>query len=303
MFAGSSAFPIPEESGRSLLSSLGWHVSPSEDLELEGRHLRSDRAALARHAQSGGSFTLRAARGAWAHPTVLLICMAGEVTVEVSGTLYTVKSGDLLHYPWSQATLASVPADGAELTHFVGEAWGKLGDDYIKHARADARLLGIFSATTESVLAADLNASSAGLPIVWHSIELMAIGLVGHSNNISRNPNSTAATQLRARAIAEIHRSLPSADLNVDTLANTLGVSRAHLFRVFRELGSTPSRAIREARLARAHTLIEQGELEASIAPAVGFRDAQTLRKWLDRMSPEAAQSTTPAPTASTDVS
>jgi transcriptional regulator GlxA family with amidase domain len=89
--------------------------------------------------------------------------------------------------------------------------------------------------------------------------------------------------------------------LDVETLAERLGVTRRHLERLFHaELGRSPARHYREMRLARARELLRQSALSVvQVAVATGFNSASALSRCYrehfgrsphsDRQEPEAA--------------
>jgi transcriptional regulator GlxA family with amidase domain len=70
-------------------------------------------------------------------------------------------------------------------------------------------------------------------------------------------------------------------DLSPPALAARAQISRRHLTRLFtRQLGTTPARAVREARTEAAAHLVRGSELSlAAIARRCGFRSAETLRQ------------------------
>ena len=80
---------------------------------------------------------------------------------------------------------------------------------------------------------------------------------------------------LRERVDATIERRLGDPEFSVDVLASELGMSRSHLHRRLKRLGSEPpGRMIRHARLARAADLLVTTERPiAEIAHLVGYVD------------------------------
>lgn len=95
---------------------------------------------------------------------------------------------------------------------------------------------------------------------------------------LRQHPLVRAATAMMIQRLSE-----PA--LRIDDVAAELGVSQAHLTRVFRtELGSTPRQVLRQRRAQWArHLLLHTHNPAKSIARAVGLHDLQQLNKLLRR--------------------
>lgn len=72
--------------------------------------------------------------------------------------------------------------------------------------------------------------------------------------------------------------------IDVRALAGELGISREHLHRLFRSaLGVTPVAYGRLARIARAKTLLGEGQSPAAVAAQCGFADQAHFTRWFRR--------------------
>ena len=104
--------------------------------------------------------------------------------------------------------------------------------------------------------------------------------LVESTHNITSDDKTTTVSEqddeqngfaLRLRNVMQAH--LDDSNLDVDMIAQLMGMSRAGLYRKVKVLtGQSVVELIRESRLKRAHAMLSSGKLTVSeIAYAVGF--------------------------------
>lgn len=86
----------------------------------------------------------------------------------------------------------------------------------------------------------------------------------------------SADDKLLERLMMVINNNLSNTELNIDQIADNVGISRAHLFRKMKELtGQTPHDFIRSLRLKRAAQLLSQGDMSViEVVYACGFGSA-----------------------------
>jgi len=77
----------------------------------------------------------------------------------------------------------------------------------------------------------------------------------------------------------------PGADLSIEAISNSVGVSQRHFSRLFRqEVGETPARYIESVRVSAARQHLEQTTTSVeSVARLCGFGSAETLRRAFQR--------------------
>lgn len=97
--------------------------------------------------------------------------------------------------------------------------------------------------------------------------------------------------KLLERVMSVINKNLGNADLNVNTIADEVGISRVHLHRKMKELiGQTPHDFIRNIRMKKAANLLSGGNMNVSeVMYACGFSNAasfSTVFKKMYGMSP-----------------
>jgi signal transduction histidine kinase/DNA-binding response OmpR family regulator len=97
--------------------------------------------------------------------------------------------------------------------------------------------------------------------------------------------------KLLERVMQAINHNLNNADLNVDKIADEVGISRVHLHRKMKELtGQTPHDFIRNIRMKKAASLLASGDMNVSeVMYACGFSNAasfSTVFKKMYGMSP-----------------
>ena len=97
--------------------------------------------------------------------------------------------------------------------------------------------------------------------------------------------------KLLERVMSVINKNVTNSDLNVDMIAEEVGISRVHLHRKMKELtGLTPHDFIRNIRMKKAATLLSSGDMNVSeIMYACGFSNAasfSTVFKKMYGMSP-----------------
>ena len=87
--------------------------------------------------------------------------------------------------------------------------------------------------------------------------------------------------KLLERVMAVINKNITNSDLNVDMIAEEVGISRVHLHRKMKELtGNTPHDFVRNIRLKQAANLLaNQGMNITEVAYACGFSNAGTFSK------------------------
>jgi transcriptional regulator GlxA family with amidase domain len=95
-----------------------------------------------------------------------------------------------------------------------------------------------------------------------------------------RSPEDQKLQQLQSYIAENLHR-----DLNVESLADRVGMSARNFARVFgREVGMTPGRFIERSRLERARQLLEQSDLSISqISTRCGYGTTEGMRLAFDR--------------------
>lgn len=123
------------------------------------------------------------------------------------------------------------------------------------------------------------------------AIENLTVSVLQHTLGAAQASEANlnmGLTELRNRAFEAVQSRSGSSELTVATLAHGLGVSERYLRIVFASAGTSPSRAIREARVRTAR------ELMIAIPPGVhldmneialrsGFSSARTLRSALEK--------------------
>ena len=87
--------------------------------------------------------------------------------------------------------------------------------------------------------------------------------------------------KLLERVMSVINKNVTNSDLNVDMIAEEVGISRVHLHRKMKELtGQTPHDFVRNIRLKQAANLLtNQGMNITEVAYACGFSNAGTFSK------------------------
>jgi AraC-like DNA-binding protein len=93
------------------------------------------------------------------------------------------------------------------------------------------------------------------------------------------NPTAEGArlSPLISEALGYINRNLCS-PLDIGQIADSLYVSESYLFRLFKkELHRTPSKYIREKRLALAQKMLSEGERPTAVCARCGFSDYTTF--------------------------
>ncbi len=110
---------------------------------------------------------------------------------------------------------------------------------------------------------------------------LLSAGL-SNAAPIQDEPKSVLGQALRARAVAYIDRHLADPELGPDLLVQRFRVSRAHLYRVFSDLGGV-THMVKSRRLDAAYARImdprNSTRAVSQVAADVGFRDMRRFRK------------------------
>ncbi|WP_314451177.1 hypothetical protein [uncultured Microbacterium sp.] len=136
----------------------------------------------------------------------------------------------------------------------------------------------VVASTVNALLNAEVDPASASFPAVQSALEYLVAAMVRElSPPVTRR---SAAELLRERSERLIHDRADDPGFTVSELAHRLEVSRSYLTRAYGEIGATPGRRIRTARLELARDAIF-GSTTQEAANRAGFSSARALRRAL----------------------
>ncbi len=113
----------------------------------------------------------------------------------------------------------------------------------------------------------------SNLIAIRHSLKGKFSGLQSQKDKVKAVDFKSSDEILMDRLMNLINENLSNSDLNIDMLAEQIGISRSHLYRKFKHLtGITVTEFIRNTRLKQAATLLKEKQMNVTqIAYAVGF--------------------------------
>jgi len=139
----------------------------------------------------------------------------------------------------------------------------------------------VLLAAVNAAFNAGLDSDAAGFASFRLATTSLLTGLLEEAFADRLGARSAGAARLHRRALDAIALQAADPDFSTAALARALAVSDRHLRRIFEQEGSTPTGALREARLARARALLSTDAPLPSheVARLAGFRSSRALRR------------------------
>jgi len=146
---------------------------------------------------------------------------------------------------------------------------------------SEPRSAQLFAAMVSTTIGIGLTPEEPGTPFIARAFENIVATVMSRSTTQDASDEAWRAPSDLTRALAAIAAHHGDPDFDVERLAALVHLSRRQLARIFAGAGTSPSAAIRRARLATADSVA--GSIPAphrdSIARASGFRDHRALRR------------------------
>ncbi|WP_167494198.1 AraC family transcriptional regulator [Microbacterium hydrothermale] len=136
----------------------------------------------------------------------------------------------------------------------------------------------VISSVVNAVLNSDLSPDSAALPPLEVSLLHALVSLVLESRGADV-PARHASHLSHAQQI--IQRNAHHPDFSVENLAAAMNISTRYLARIFREVGTSPGKALRAARISRAQLALQGGGAQTigEAAHASGFSSVRAMKE------------------------
>lgn len=158
-----------------------------------------------------------------------------------------------------------------------------LGPDHASSGprTANAHLRKVLTSAAMASLDSPIDGDNAGFPAWRSAMENLVIAVLQSSMGRTPEQNGPASLLLRAQSI--IAEQAHDASFTVLDLGRQLDISQSHLHRIFRVIGTTPAKLLRETRLSLAEEYLGTGtptaeDLRAAAAYA-GFRNLRMFRR------------------------
>ncbi|WP_353112804.1 helix-turn-helix domain-containing protein [Microbacterium sp.] len=139
----------------------------------------------------------------------------------------------------------------------------------------------VLATMVSATLAIGLSPGEHGTPFIARAFENIVAAIIARATSTDAADAAWSSPSELSRALAVIAAHHTDPDFDVTRLAALLHLSRRHVVRVLARIGTTPSAAIRHARLTTAAALVEDDPRAHSdrSAQAAGFRDLRALRR------------------------
>lgn len=145
--------------------------------------------------------------------------------------------------------------------------------------RADSSTWAALASVINAIFNAPQNLDPRTLSLYAHSIETLTEAMWLESSSVPLSVEQDTYT--RALQLISDHWSDPT--FNVSALAHRLGVTRAHVTRIFRQRGAMPSAVIKQERIINARRMLASDPTLSfhTIAASTGFSSPRHLRESL----------------------